>query len=157
MWSVTDFQRPFGRIITEAMMGLFDRCVDPNLLVRRITVVANHIMENIVYNELLYRGFSVDVGVVEIREKQPDGKMTRKQLEVDFVANSGSRRYYIQSTFSMSTPEKEALEKRPFLRFNDSFKKIILVRENIKIRRDENGIVTMGLLDFLLTPNSLEI
>ena len=117
----------------------------------------NHIMENIVYNELLYRGFSVDVGVVEIREKQPDGKMMRKQLEVDFVANSGSRRYYIQSAFSMSTPEKEAQEKRPFLRFNDSFKKIVLVRENIKVRRDENGIVTMGLLDFLLTPNSLEI
>ena len=117
----------------------------------------NHIMENIVYNELLYRGFSVDVGVVEIREKQPDGKMTRKQLEVDFVANSGSRRYYIQSAFSMSTPEKEAQEKRPFLRFNDSFKKIVLVRENIKVRRDENGIVTMGLLDFLLTPNSLEM
>ena len=117
----------------------------------------NHIMENIVYNELLYRGFSVDVGVVEIREKQPDGKMTRKQLEVDFIANSGSRRYYIQSAFSMSVPEKEAQEKRPFLRFNDSFKKIILVRENIKVRRDENGIVTMGLLYFLLTPNSLEI
>ena len=117
----------------------------------------NHIMENIVYNELLYRGFSVDVGVVEIREKQPDGKMTRKQLEVDFVANSGSKRYYIQSAFSVSAPEKEDQEKRPFLRFNDSFKKIILVRENIKVRRDENGIVTMGLLDFLLDGNSLEL
>ena len=114
-------------------------------------------MENIIYNELLYRGFSVDVGVVEIREKQPDGKMTRKQLEVDFVANSGSKRYYIQSAFSMSTPEKEAQEKRPFLRFNDSFKKIVLIRENIKVRRDENGIVTMGLLDFLLDGNSLEL
>ena len=117
----------------------------------------NHIMENIVYNELLCRGFSVDIGVVEIREKQPDGKMAHKQLEVDFIANSGSKRYYIQSAFSMSAPEKEAQEKRPFLRFNDAFKKIILVRENIKVRRDENGIVTMGLLDFLLTPNSLEI
>ena len=117
----------------------------------------NHIMENIVYNELLYRGFSVDVGVVETREKQQDGKMKHKQLEVDFVANSGSRRYYIQSAFSISTLEKESQEKRPFLRFSDSFKKIILVRENIKIRRDENGIVTMGLLDFLLTPNSLEL
>lgn len=117
----------------------------------------NHIMENIVYNELRYRGFSVDVGVVEIREKQQDGKMARKQLEIDFVANSGSKRYYVQSAFSMSAPEKEAQEKRPFLRFNDSFKKIILVRDNIKVRRDENGIVTMGLLDFLLMPNSLEI
>ena len=117
----------------------------------------NHIMENIVYNELRYRGFSVDVGVVEIREKQPNGKMERKQLEIDFVANSGSRRYYVQSAFSMSSPDKEAQEKRPFLRFNDSFKKIVLVRDNIKVRRDENGIVTMGLLDFLLMPNSLEV
>ena len=117
----------------------------------------NHIMENIVYNELRYRGFSVDVGVVEIREKQPNGKMERKQLEIDFVANSGSRRYYVQSAFSMSSPDKETQEKRPFLRLNDSFKKIVLVRDNIKVRRDENGIVTMGLLDFLLMPNSLEI
>ena len=117
----------------------------------------NHIMENIIYNELRYRGFSVDVGVVEIREKQPDGKIKRKQLEVDFVANSGNRRYYIQSAFSMNSPDKEAQEKSPFLRVNDSFKKIILIRENIKIRRDENGIVTMGLLDFLLIPNSLEL
>ena len=117
----------------------------------------NHIMENIVYNELRYRGFSVDVGVVEIREKQPNGKMERKQLEIDFVANSGSRRYYVQSAFSMNSPDKEAQEKRPFLRFKDSFKKIVLVRDNIKVRRDENGIVTMGLLDFLLMPNSLEV
>jgi predicted AAA+ superfamily ATPase len=117
----------------------------------------NHIMENIVYNELRYRGFSVDVGVVEIREKQPNGKLERKQLEIDFVANSGSRRYYVQSAFSMSSPDKEAQEKRPFLRLNDSFKKIVLVRDDIKVRRDENGIVTMGLLDFLLMPNSLEV
>ena len=83
--------------------------------------------------------------------------MERKQLEVDFVANSGSKRYYIQSAFSMNAPDKEAQEKRPFLRFNDSFKKIILVRDNIKVRRDDNGIVTMGVLDFLLMPNSLEL
>ena len=114
-------------------------------------------MENIVYNELRYRGFSVDVGVVEIREKQPNGKLERKQLEIDFVANSGSRRYYVQSAFSMSSPDKEAQEKRPFLRLSDSFKKIVLVRDNIKVRRDEDGIVTMGLLDFLLMPNSLEV
>ncbi len=117
----------------------------------------NHIMENVIYNELRYRGFSVDVGIVEIKEKQEDGKQVRKQLEVDFVANSGSRRYYIQSAFALTDAEKEYQEKRPFLRMNDSFKKIILVRENIKIRRDDNGIVTMGLLEFLLTPNSLEL
>lgn len=115
-----------------------------------------HIMENIIYNELRYCGFSVDVGVVEIREKQPDGEMAHKQLEIDFIANSGSRRYYIQSAFAMNEPDKEAQEKRPFMRVNDSFKKIILVRENIKVRRDEYGIVTMGVLDFLLQPNSLE-
>ena len=115
-----------------------------------------HLMENIIYNELRYRGFSVDVGVVETREKTPDGKEVRKQLEIDFVANSGSKRYYLQSAFNLATPEKDAQERRPFLKVNDSFKKIILVRDNIKIRRDESGIVTMGILDFLLNPNSLE-
>ena len=116
----------------------------------------NHIMENIIFNELRYRGFSVDVGVVEAREKTPDGKEVRKQLEIDFVANSGSRRYYLQSAFNLATPEKDAQERRPFQKVNDSFKKIILVRDNIKIRRDESGIVTLGILDFLLNPNSLE-
>ena len=116
----------------------------------------NHIMENVIYNELRYRGFSVDVGVVEIREKQPDGASARKQLEVDFVANSGSRRYYLQSAFALDSPAMEEQEKRPFRRFSDSFRKIVLVRDNIKIRRDESGIVTMGMLDFLLNPNSLD-
>ena len=116
----------------------------------------NHIMENVIYNELRYRGFSVDVGVVEIREKQPDGASSRKQLEVDFVANSGNRRYYLQSAFALESPTKEEQEKRPFKRLGDSFRKIILVRDSIKIRRDEFGIVTMGLLDFLLDPNSLD-
>lgn len=117
----------------------------------------NHIMENIIFNELRYRGFSIDVGVVDIREKQNDGKEIRKQLEIDFVANSGSKRYYIQSAFSLATSEKDAQERRPFFRVNDSFKKIILVRENIKLRRDEAGIVTMGVFDFLLNPDSLEL
>lgn len=117
----------------------------------------NHIMENIIYNELRFRGFSVDVGVVEIREKQADGKMAHRQLEVDFVANSGSRRYYLQSAYALGTQDKEEQEKRPFLRLGDSFKKIILIRDSIKVRRDENGIVTMGLLDFLLKPDSLEV
>jgi len=117
----------------------------------------NHIMENIIYNELRYRGFSVDVGIVDIREKDPDEKMAHKQLEVDFVANSGSKRYYVQSAFAMNTMDKEMQEKRPFQCFRDSFKKIILVRDNIKVRRDESGIITMGVLDFLLVPNSLEL
>ena len=116
----------------------------------------NHIMENVIYNELRRRGFSVDVGVVEIREKQPDGRSARKQLEVDFVANSGSRRYYIQSAFALDQPAKEEQEKRPFLKINDSFKKIVVVRDRIKLRRDDAGIVTMGLLEFLLDPDSLD-
>ena len=117
----------------------------------------NHIMENIIFNELNYRGFSVDVGVIETREKTPEGKEIRKQLEIDFVANSGSKRYYLQSAFNLATPEKDTQERRPFLKVNDSFKKIILVRDNIKIRRDETGIVTMGILDFLLNPDSLDM
>ena len=117
----------------------------------------NHIMENVLYNDLRRRGFLVDIGNVNIRVRNENGVQQRVTLEVDFVCNMGSKRYYIQSAFSMSTPEKEAQEKRPFLRFNDSFKKIVLVRENIKVRRDENGIVTMGLLDFLLDENSLEL
>ena len=116
----------------------------------------NHIMENVIYNELRRRGFSVDVGVVEIREKQPDGRSVRKQLEVDFVANSGSRRYYIQSAFALDQPAKEEQEKRPFLKINDSFKKIVVVRDRIKLRRDDAGIVTIGLLDFLLDSDSLD-
>ena len=117
----------------------------------------NHIMENVIYNELRRRGFSVDVGVVEIREKQSDGRSARKQLEVDFVANSGSRRYYVQSAFALDQPAKEAQEKRPFLKINDSFKKIVVVRDRIKLRRDDAGIVTMGLLEFLLDPDSLDV
>ena len=115
-----------------------------------------HIMENIIYNELRMRGYNVDVGVVEIREKQAGG-YTKKQTEVDFVANLGSKRIYIQSAFAMSDDEKTAQEKRPLDKIGDSFKKIIVVGENIKLRRDEDGIVTMGIRDFLLKRDSLEL
>ena len=115
-----------------------------------------HIMENIIYNELRMRGYNVDVGVVEIREKQADG-YTKKQTEVDFVANLGSKRIYIQSAFAMSDEEKAAQEKRPLDKIGDSFKKIIVVGENIKLRRDEDGIVIMGIRDFLLKRDSLDL
>ena len=115
-----------------------------------------HIMENIIYNELRMRGYNVDVGVVEIREKQASG-YTKKQTEVDFVANLGSKRIYIQSAFAMSDEEKAAQEKRPLDKIGDSFKKIIVVGENIKLRRDEAGIVIMGIRDFLLKRDSLEL
>ena len=117
----------------------------------------NHIMENVIYNELRMRGFSVDVGTVEIKEKQPDGTWQRKQLEIDFVANKGSRRYYIQSAFMLTDEQKRMQEERPLLRVNDSFKKVIVVRDNIILRRDENGLVTMGLKQFLLDENSLDL
>ena len=117
----------------------------------------NHIMENVIYSELRMRGFSVDVGTVEIKEKQPDGTWQRKQLEIDFVANKGSRRYYIQSAFMLTDEQKRMQEERPLLRVNDSFKKIVVVRDNIILRRDENGLVTMGLKQFLLDENSLDL
>lgn len=117
----------------------------------------NHIMENIIYNELLYRGFRVDVGIVEINEKQTSGTYKQKQLEVDFIANSGSKRYYIQSAFEMPDSEKEYQEKRPYYSINDSFKKIVVTKNHIKPRTDEQGIVTMSIYDFLLNPDSLSM
>ena len=115
----------------------------------------NHIMENIIYNELRVRGFNVDVGVVEVRGRA-DSHFTRKQFEVDFVANLGSKRYYIQSAFSMHAEEKVEQEIQSLKRIDDSFKKIIIVKDDIKVRRDDNGFVTMGIFDFLLNENSLE-
>ena len=113
-------------------------------------VEETHLMENIIYNELRSRGYSVDVGLVEQRKRDADGKMERKQLEIDFVANMGSRRYYIQSAFAMSTEEKKRQEKASLLQVQDSFKKIIIVKEVMNVTRDENGITTMSIYDFLL-------
>ena len=115
----------------------------------------NHIMENIIYNELKIRGFQVDVGVVEHRTTDKEGKTVRKQYEVDFVANQGSQRYYIQSAFIMPTDAKEKQESASLLNINDSFKKIIIVKDYIQPKRNENGIVTIGLIDFLLKPELL--
>lgn len=117
----------------------------------------NHIMENIIYNELRIRGFRVDVGLVEYYGKGEDGKSTKKQLEVDFVATKGSKKYYIQSAFSLSNPEKIEQEQRSLKSINDSFKKIIVVRDNVKVRRNDYGIVTMGIYNFLLDENSLDL
>lgn len=116
-----------------------------------------HIMENIVYNELRSRGYSVDVGVVEKRGLSKEGKAERKYLEIDFVANLGSKRYYIQSAFSMSTEEKRLQEKASLVNVNDSFKKIVLVKDVVNVTRDEDGITTMSIYDFLLKENSLEL
>lgn len=117
----------------------------------------NHIMENIIYNELCIRGFSIDVGVVEINEKQLNGKYIRKQLECDFVINKGSSRYYIQSAYDMPNDEKNYQEKKSLLNIEDSFKKVIIVKDNIKPKKDENGILTIGLKDFLLNDESIDL
>ena len=114
------------------------------------------IMENVVYNELRGRGFQVDVGVIDIRPRTEDGTQLRRKLEIDFVANQGSRRYYIQSVFS-NDEERIREEKTALLRVKDSFKKIILVKDVMNIQRDEYGIVTMSIYDFLLNENSLEL
>lgn len=116
-----------------------------------------HLMENIIYNELRIRGYHVDVGVVENYETKPDGKRGKKQLEVDFVATKGSEKYYIQSAFALPTADKVNQEQRGLLSIPDFFRKIVVVGENIKVRRDENGIISIGLRNFLLDENSLKL
>ena len=120
-------------------------------------VEETHLMENVIYNELRSRGYSVDVGMVEKRGVNKDGKEYRSQLEIDFVANLGSKRYYIQSAFSMPTEEKRIQEKASLVNINDSFKKIIIVKDIVNVTRDEEGITTMSIYDFLLKENSLEL
>lgn len=117
----------------------------------------NHIMENIIYNELLIRGFHVDVGIVEHSEKNAEGKVVRRRLEVDFVCNLGSRRYYIQSAFAVPDREKLEQEQNSLVHIPDSFKKIIVVKDRIKLWRNEKGIVIMDIMEFLLNPGSLDL
>ncbi len=117
----------------------------------------NHLMENIIYNELLVRGFNVDVGVVEYTTKDKNNKKMRKQLEVDFVCNKGSNRYYIQSAYSIPTKEKMEQEEQSLIKIDDFFKRIIIVENDIKLWRNEKGIVIMGLKQFLLDDNSLDL
>lgn len=115
-----------------------------------------HIMENIIYNELLSRGYSVDVGVVEIVERS-EGKKTKKQCEIDFVVNIGSKKYYIQSALNVSEPAKMETELRPLKNVKDFFKKIIISKTSMKPWTDEDGILHLGLYEFLLNENSLEM
>ena len=114
-----------------------------------------HIMENVIYNELLVRGFSVDVGVVEIRTRDKNGKQIRKQLEVDFVANDGNERFYIQSALAIPTEKKKLQETASFRNIDDSFKKVIVVRNDIMPYIDDSGCLIIGLFDFLLNPRKL--
>ena len=117
----------------------------------------SHIMENIIYNELITRGYNVDVGMVEIKKQDKDGKWIRVQLDIDFIANLGSKKYYVQSALSIPDREKEIQESRSLTNINDSFKKVIVVKEHIMPRRNEDGILTIGLFDFLLKEDSLDM
>ncbi len=116
----------------------------------------NHTMENIIYNELISRGYNVDIGIVVYSQKNKDGKLIRKQLEVDFVCNKGSKRYYIQSAFAISDSDKLQQESNSLKRIDDSFKKIIIVKDIMKPRYTEDGILIMNVYDFLLDNNSLD-
>jgi len=115
-----------------------------------------HLMENAIYNELIYRGYKVDVGVVEIRVDE-NGKKVRKQLEVDFVVNQGSKRYYIQSAYALPNQEKVEQEQASLIKIPDSFKKIIITSGNTPVWRNDQGITIMGLFDFLLNEDSLDL
>ncbi len=115
-----------------------------------------HIMENIIYNELRSRGYLVDVGMVESWNRDAHGNICRQRLEVDFVVNNGAGRVYIQSAYRMPTTDKEEQEQRSLVKIDDSFKKIIIVWDNIKSKINEQGIITMSLLEFLLDAESIE-
>lgn len=117
----------------------------------------SHLMENMIYNELRIRGFNVDVGVVPIVVKDENGKQQRSVLEVDFICNLGSKRYYIQSAYRMESEEKIKQERASLLKVDDSFKKIIVIGEETPVIRDEYGITTISIYDFLLKENSLEL
>jgi len=120
-------------------------------------VEETHLMENVIYNELRYRGFSVDVGVVRKRSRDAGGRDVESRLEVDFVANLAGKRYYVQSAYALPDDAKRAQEKAPLLGVGDSFKKIVVVKDVVNVTRDADGIVTMGLFDFLLKPTSLDL
>lgn len=115
-----------------------------------------HLMENVMYNELCLRGYSVDVGVVKINERQTDGKYARKQIEVDFVCNKSDERVYVQSAFSIPTTEKRLQEERPLANVGDGFRKVVVTKDNVIRHNDENGILIMSLQEFLMDAGALE-
>lgn len=134
-------------------------CTDLGLRNARLNfrqIEETHIMENIIFNELLRRGYAVDVGVVELRENV-NGNVAKKQCEIDFVVNNGSKKYYIQSALNVDDPQKMQLELRPLKSTHDFFKKIIITKTNAKSWTDEDGILHLGLFEFLLNENSLDL
>ena len=113
-------------------------------------------MENIIYNELINRGYQVDVTMVSISEKNENENYVRKQLEVDFVCNLGYERIYIQSSLNIDEVSKKEQEERSLIRIDDSFRKVIVVRNNIRKWKDENGILILGLKEFLTCPDAIK-
>jgi len=116
----------------------------------------SHIMENIIFNNLISRGFAVDVGVVSVHGKQDDQKMRQSNLEIDFIINKGMKKYYIQSALRMDTPDARQREERPFFELDDFFRKIIITKTRMKPWVNEKGVITIGLLDFLLDESALD-
>ena len=116
----------------------------------------SHIMENIIFNDLITRGYKVDVGVVTVSKKNENGNYVRKNLEVDFVCNLGYQRYYIQSALAIDDAEKKRQEEKSLLNIHDSFRKIIIVRNNIKKWMDDNGTLFLSLKEFLINPDSMK-
>ena len=114
-------------------------------------------MENVIYNELRMRGFLVDVGMIEAWKKDKNNQKVRRNLEIDFVANKGNQRYYIQSAFSIPDDEKKEQEEASLRAIKDAFKRIVILRDDIMPYHDEKGFLIIGLLDFLLDPNSLDL
>lgn len=117
----------------------------------------SHVMENIIYNELKMRKYNVDVGIVEVYEKNKKGNRILKKYEVDFIATQGDNKYYVQSALEMNSEEKAKQERKSLVNINDSFKKIIVVKDDVKPRKDDNGITTIGIFNFLLEDNSLDL
>ena len=116
-----------------------------------------HIMENVIYNELRIRGFNVDVGIVPVTYTDENGSRRKTQLEIDFVCNLGSRRYYVQSAYHIGSDEKRQQEQTSLVKVSDSFKKIVVVGDDIAVHRNEQGITTMSLIDFLTNEHSLDL
>ena len=134
--------------------------VDPGLRNAKLDFLQSdfgHVMENIIYNELIYRGYSVNVGVVTVNERNSNNSTIKVQLEVDFVATKGSRKYYIQSAYKLYDELKVEQERRSLINIDDSFKKIIVVRDPIKVMHDEYGITTIGIVEFLSNVNSMDL
>ena len=120
-------------------------------------IEVTHSMENVIYNELRMRGFRVDVGSLTVVEKDKGGRLVKKHLEVDFICNKGSKKYYIQSAYMLETEEKMRQEIRPFSKINDSFKKIVITSNTPKPFYTEDGVLMMNVYDFLLNVDSLEL